>query len=180
MKENNGIKALLKFDQIARSLHFTYSLLGHTKSDLKSKNINLNKLDVAIVFNDFIKLKMHYKGQILLDQESSVTSPFYYFYYLNVRIYLNLLIPSNELIFESKKIESLKNSFNKKFNKMNISNLYDAIYSDEPDVWIFIYLDNETSKLEMAKFSNINPSYYSIFEYSPGINFPYFKKLEKL
>ncbi|UWV82282.1 hypothetical protein [Mycoplasmopsis cynos] len=51
------------------------------------------------------------------------------------------------------------------------------LYSNDPDLLILIYFDQQTSSLKLKKVTNINPSYYSVININNS-SFPYIDYLK--
>ncbi|WP_322941553.1 hypothetical protein [Mycoplasmopsis cynos] len=172
MNESNFLETLLYFDNLARKNNFVYSLFAGTlKSLLKTKTASA-PYEVAISLETLTTLLFIEENVNFNKKEFAAENPLPYIEYKGSKIYLNILIKSSWKKFNYWKWKNInKNIENNFFSTLN------KLYSNDPDLLILIYFDQQTSSLKLKKVTNINPSYYSVININNS-SFPYIDYLK--
>ncbi|BBU47491.1 hypothetical protein [Mycoplasmopsis felis] len=170
MKINNN-EIIKKFNELAYKLNFVYSLFQHSLNQFINDGIIEPPINVIVNHNTLIKLK-NYKTNFLKIQKkyaSDICLPFIEIE--NQKIYLNLLIPSSYINLNNNKTTTKLKYINK--GKLHfLYELIDNLYSENPEVWAFIYFDIANALLKIKPITNINPNYYKTIK-NNNLELPY-------
>ncbi|QNM93657.1 hypothetical protein H9M94_00045 [Mycoplasma sp. Pen4] len=173
MNSNDLSTVFQYFNKLAKELKFVYSLDKKTLDEAINKKNITGPIYLCITFEGLLKLKMFYPNILKLNKKEVDKNPLPYITINDLKIYLNVLVESEKHFINQKKMDKIweRVSTNKKYD---IFSIIDNLYSSTPDVWIYIYYDEETKKVLSSQITRLNPLYYKVVDVD-NLRLPYFE-----